>query len=401
MEKPSFLASLDRVASPLMADQSTGSWENGATVHRFERAIAAFFPAEAGRAAIRAVPGGFSGSPVARVEAAGEPWAVKLLPPSMDAARAGWLHRFMRHLRSGAIEAVPDLAERPGGGSMYRDDDGGLWEMLRWMPGSPRLQPTAAERAAAVDAVAAVHARAETFLETPAAVGLSPSRSERTTRCRQLAPDAWHQRLACEGTAEPKGTWPQIDPSAAARIRTALASAAECLASRGGPALHRAGALPQRPEPLVVVVRDLTADHLLFADSAGEKSGGPPVVSGLIDFHAARLDTPACDLGRLLASWHGGLPPPDAVREAVDGYCEKRASLGERTADPCMLWQSVEWIVTTAVVLGLDNWLRWVVEDRRQFPDWRAVATRIEQHLAVLPIAFERLANLSGLGSTS
>lgn len=376
-----------------MADQSTGRWTRGAPTHRLEKAVAAFFPAEAGRAIMHAVPGGFSGSLVARVEAAGGPWAVKALPSSMNAARAGWLHRFMRHLRSGAIHAVPDLAELPGGGSVYRDGDGGLWEMLRWMPGRARLRPTAAERAVAVDAIAAVHAQAETFPETPSVVGVPSSCIERATRCRQLAPDTWHQRLARERTSELTGIGRQIDPSAATRIRAALASAAECLAARGGPALHRAGAAAHRPERLTVVVRDLTADHLLFADSDTEGGGGLPMVSGLIDFHAARLDTPACDLGRLLASWHGGLPPPEAVREAVDGYCEKRASLGESPANTGMLRHTVEWIAATAVVLGLDNWLRWVVEDQRQFPDWCAVAARIEQHRVALPLALERLAS--------
>jgi len=375
-----------------MADQSTGHWTCGAATHRFEQAVAAFFPAEAGRAIMHAVPGGFSGSPVARVEAAGEPWAVKALPSSMSAARAGWLHRFMRHLRGGGIDAVPDLAELPGGGSVYRDGDGGLWEMLRWMPGRSRLQPNAAERAVAVEAIAAVHAQAATFSEPPSVVGVPLSCVERATRCRQLAPDAWQRRLARERTAELTSMWRQIDPSAATRIRAALASAAECLAARGGPALHRAGDAAHRPERLTVVVRDLTADHLLFADSDTEGGGELPMVSGLIDFHAARLDTPACDLGRLLASWHGGLPPPDAVREAVDGYCEKRASLGKSPADPGVLGQTVEWIAATAVVLGLDNWLRWVAEDQRQFPDWCAVAARIEQHRAALPLALERLA---------
>lgn len=382
-----------------MADQSTGRWTSGATTRRFERAVAAFFPAEAGRATIQSISGGLSGSPVARVVAAGEAWAVKALPTSTDAARAGWLHRFMRHLRSGPLEFVPEVAELTAGGSLYQDESGGLWEMLRWMPGRPRLQPTAAERAAAVDAVAASHARAASFPETSAAVGVSASRMERVARCRRLTPDAWQRRLACGVADESQSVWLQIEPAAAARIHAALASAAACLAAEGGPALRRAGTSPQRPEPLLVVVRDLTADHLLFAESAREREGGPPMVSGLIDFHAARLDSPACDLGRLLASWYGGLPPPDAVREAVDGYCEKCVSLGARPANPCMLEQTVAWMAATAVVLGLDNWLRWVVEDPRPFPDWLAVAIRVEQHLAALPRALERLANLSAVGS--
>ena len=380
-----------------MADQSTGPWRTAATAGDFRAAIAAFFPPDASAATIETVPGGFSGSPVARVVLpCGVHWALKALPPAMDAVRASRLHRLMGHLRSRSLEWVPAVAELPGGGSVWQDDSGRNWEMLSWMPGWPRLQPTATERATAVAAVAALHVRAAGYPEQPAILAAAPSLRERIVRCRQLDPLSWRERLeqAAGGLAEAATS----DRFSVARIVSGLAAASDVLARLGGPALSRAGFGEPQPERLIMVVRDLTADHLLFAEPGDASDDGLPRITGLIDFHATRLDTPACDLGRLLASWHDGLPPPEAVREAVACYCGGLAGHGLEPPDAQRLRRSVAWITATAVVLGLDNWLRWLVEERRQFTDWSAVAGRIERSGAALPAALQRLVELPARG---
>jgi len=376
-----------------MADQSSGLLKITANAEAFRTANAAFFPAEAARAACEAMPGGFSGSPVGRVVLpSGACWVVKALPVSLDAQRGRRLHRFMRHLRDGSLACVPEAAELVAGGTLFRDASGRLWEMLRWMPGRPRLQPTAGEKAAAVAVVAAAHARAESFPEQPAAVAAAPSVCERAERIRQLKASAWRERLDRKGRVGLQFVETQREH--ATRIASALAAAADVLAMQGASALLRAGHDPPGPEQLIMVVRDLTADHLLFAEPGDQMDAAVPRVSGLIDFHAARRDTIACDLGRLLASWQGGLPSPADVRETVEEYRRQCVARGRMPPDATVLGRNVEWIAATAVVLGLDNWLRWIVEDQRQFPNWSAVADRVERHAAALPAALARLAEL-------
>ncbi len=378
-----------------MVDQSTGSWRTVAAPDDLRGTIAAFFPPDASAAIIEPVPGGFSGSSVARVALpSGVHWALKALPPALDAAGAGRLHRFMGHLRSGSLEWVPAVAELPGGGSVWRDASGRNWEMLSWMHGSPRLEPGAAERDSALTAVAALHASAASFPDQPATVAEAPSLRERAVRCRRLDAHSWRERLE-QAASGGLARLAAIDRLAAERIESGLAVAADGLARQGVRALHRAGTWEPQPEQLITVVRDLTADHLLFAEPVRPSDRGLPRVTGLIDFHATRLDTPACDLGRLLASWHNGLPPPTAVQEAVACYRCGIAGHGLKPPNAIRMIRNVEWIAATAVVLGLDNWLRWIVEERRQFADWSLVAGRVERHAAALPAALQRLTELA------
>ncbi|MDA0818455.1 MAG: phosphotransferase, partial [Planctomycetota bacterium] len=173
------------------------------------------------------------------------------------------------------------------------------------------------------------------------------------------------------------------------RIETALATAADRLKWDGAAALQRMGAYEPEPEWLLTVVRDLRAEHLLFAEA---RSRSEPQVSGLIDFHAARLDSPACDLGRLLASWCAGPPQPAVVRETVHAYAAAReVGGGGRPLEASQLCERIELIAATGVLLGLDNWVCWVAQEQRRFPDWSAVADRLEWHLEALPASLCRL----------
>ena len=370
-----------------MADQSIGRLRGPAAPDGFSAAVAAYFPADVGRATIEPVHGGLSGSRVARVLLPERGcWAIKTLPRAMDRQRGRWLHRFMRHLRSGPLPMIPQVAQLAGGDDLWEDSQGRLWEMLGWMPGQPQPQPNAAEKAAAIAAVAAVHARAASFPAGPATWGMAASLRERAARCRQLEPASWERRLRERGGGLAAHV---ADQAAAERIETALATAADRLKWDGAAALQRMGAYEPQPEWLLTVVRDLRAEHLLFAEACSRSESQ---VSGLIDFHAARLDSPACDLGRLLASWSAGPPQPAVVRETVDAYAAAWAvGGGGRPLDGSQLCERIELIAASGVLLGLDNWVRWVAQEQRWFPDWSAVADRLEWHLEALPASLCRL----------
>lgn len=386
------LTHLARVASLPMADQSTAC--SAATRGRqalFQGALAAFFPRDAAGATIEPAPGGFSGSPVAKVVLpSGACWAVKGLPQGVDAPRARWGHRLMRHLRETPLPFVAEVAEVTPGVTLWQDSQGRLWEMLAWMPGSPRLQPREAERTAGLQAVAAVHLAAGRFPAAPATMGPPASLTERVQQCRQLLQRGWLH----EGHVRVVGRKPVVERERLAleRIDRAFMAAAARLASDGGHALRRVAAWQPGPTSLLAAVRDLSADHLLFADGDARDESLLPRVTGLIDFHAARLDSPACDLARLVGSWHGGLPDAAAIENAVVCYAESLVQCGGAPASVRELCRLVELLTTTGVILGLDNWIRWLAIEERQFPDWDAVALRVERLAAAVGPAFRRLA---------
>jgi len=375
-----------------MADQSTayGAGEDGQQA-LFREAAGAFFPRDAAMARIEPAPGGFSGSPVAKVVLpSGACWAAKALPEGIAAQRGRWGHQLMRHLRATPLPFIPDVAEVTPGGTLWQDAHGRLWEMLSWMPGSPRLQPSEAERTAGLQAVAALHVAAARFPACPASVGVPASLAGRVQQCGHLLERGW-PRHGRERAGERQAV-DEREGLACGRIARAFSAAATRLATDGGRALRRVAGWRPGPTPLLAAVRDLSADHLLFADGDAGDGGLLPRVTGLIDFHAARLDSPACDLARLVASWHGGLPDHDTIQAASVCYAESRQDLGGPHVSVEELCWLVELLVATGVILGLDNWIRWLLIEERRFPDWEAVVGRVERLAAAVGPALDRLA---------
>ena len=409
-----------------MAGYSSDETRQLAAAAAIHRAVGAFFPQAAEQVRIEQLPGGFSGSPVARVVLSeGETWVLKALPPSLGVARGRWLHELMQHLRGGGIVCVPQVASLPdAAGSLFADrdaadgagHDGQLWEAVHWMPGRPQREPSAVHAAAAMQLLARTHARAASFPASPAVIDAVPALTERTQQAARLLRTPWRRLLEHRGNMTARLS-SQLPGGAARRIDRAFSAAAKTLAFAGEPGLTHLAHLPALRCPLIAVMRDLTADHLLFRDRVPVRlpqAGGPcgreslsdeptsPEVSGLLDFHAARLDSPACDLARLLASWHGGVPPRERTEEAVHEYVAAWDALGGGgslpSPDPTQLVALVELLAATGVVLGLDNWFRWLLEEDRWFPDWDAVAERLEQHQTGLEEALGCLATSPATG---
>lgn len=394
-------AYLARVASVEMPEQSTTAAVTTAAAAPltaepgFRGAIDFFFPGKAAGATIEPVPRGFSGCPVVRVVLpTGSTWALKRLPESCDAHRAVWLHRYLGHLRGAPLEWIPTVAAVRGE-SVCRDASGGLWEMLSWMPGRPQPKPDVAQRQAMIEAVAAVHARATTFPEQPAGCGVPPAWRDRIEQCHRLQQQPWNCRFGADAfRVSESGTTLRESP----RLTRALATASRMLTGDGLDAVRRVVAGQPAESPLVVVLRDLTADHLLLGEdeqpgtlASWNSTSLSCRVTGLIDFHAARFDSPACDLARLLASWHAGLPTRAAIDEAVAWYTARPWDASFLRQDPQRLAGLVDFLTATSLVLGLDNWFRWLLEEQRWFPDPDAVLARVEMHVAALEEAFERL----------
>lgn len=337
-----------------------------------ERLCAAWFGADR----IRLTPlagGGFSGSAVHMVEhsATGRRFVLKRFPESAMDDRCAWVHSLMRHLRAAGIEVVPEVIERRRAAAAESetfvvDGEVGRWELVAFMPGRPTERPTAGQAASALETVARLHVAAAGMAGEQTR-GPSPGVIRRREQARQLLAFPWRQRRAAIGM--------DADDAVAARLDEAI----EVFEREGGKrVLERVAAAEAKPLALQPVLRDVWSDHVLFADG-GER------VSGIVDYHAAGIDSPATDLARLLGSWsltNAGCEPSliDAWRDSLDVYEQVRPlAPAERRLVP--------WLHATGVIFGLDNWFRWTLDERRTFPNAGRVHERIDRLVAALGAA--------------
>lgn len=343
-------------------------------MHRNPPDSSAWFGSE--RVAISRLAGsGFSGALVFLVQRdSGARFVLKNFSPPTPAAHAIWVHGLMRHLRACGMETVPEVvALRPEYdepdlarcSTLAADPAGVLWELIEYVPGSPRPAPTAAEAAAALVGLARLHLAAATFPASPPRTEPSPGVARRVDQAARMRAFPW-RRLDPAGASVP--------------IRDTLLHAIEVFeACRGDAAIESIAATDIAPVVTQPVLRDAWSDHVLFADDGS--------FAGFIDFHAAGCDTPATDLARLLGSWYAPLGNRDGPfhqrwQEALDAYQAVRLpSTRERSLIP--------WLHATGVICGLDNWFRWVITDRRTFDDMSRVRERIDRLLRHLPEALE------------
>jgi homoserine kinase type II len=144
-------------------------------------------------------------------------------------------------------------------------------------------------------------------------------------------------------------------PSLAAPSRHFLTLAIEQLPA----AIRLLEPLVAREFTLQPAIRDIWHDHVLYT---GDE------VTGLVDFGAMRIDTPAVDVARLLGSLAG-----DDVRRWQIGVA---AYEGQRPLSPDER-QAVPALDVAGTLLGGCNWVRWVFVERREFEQIGVVAARI------------------------
>jgi Ser/Thr protein kinase RdoA (MazF antagonist) len=315
---------------------------------------------------------GASGSPVrlVRPSATGAAAVLKAFATGTPRHRAAWVHGLMRHLSGAGVAAVPDLLVARDGDTLVTDARGDHWELVRFVDGCPTDEPSAAQAAAAAAVLARLHAVAATLPATPPTRGPSPGVATRIERAQALLAQPWRTRL---GSAAPAALADRVGRAIDAFTRHG-----------GGDALAAVARTAAVEMPLQAVLRDVWSDHVLFARER------PATVAGIIDYHAAGIDTPATDLARLLGSWR---PSPagggDAWTAALVAYEAVRPLCAAERA-------LVPWLHATGVVFGLDNWFRWTLEEDRRFADPARVLARIDRLSAQLPAALESLRSSPG-----
>ncbi len=312
---------------------------------------------------------GFSGSPLYRVETIAGPHVLKAYAAGTPLPRTHFVHAVMRHLRASGISEVPLLRVLPDDGSLTGDDTGQVWEMQGLIAGESIAQPAPAQARSALALLARVHLAAARLPENPPDVGLSPGIARRIEQARGMLTRPWaelHHNSAAS-----------CESDLAHVISSSLARASAVLDETDAAAIVAAvAALDPGPLRRQTVLRDVWAPHVLFAHRDSDRT------VGLVDYHAAGLDTPATDLARLLGSWavEAGFSALASWEPAIDAY-EALRPLRESER------QLVPFLAASGVVFGLDNWFRWIFEQGRRFPDSAAVAARIDALAAALPAA--------------
>jgi homoserine kinase type II len=293
--------------------------------------------------------GGFSGSQLWRVRVRERELALRRWPAETDETRVRYIHA-LQEFAGMQLEIVPRLQRTTSGDTVLRLDDG-HWELANWLPGVADFQqhPTDSRLVAAMQALARLHIAWEHF--PTRMTGLAPSPAM-ISRRGQLA--------------KFEALLPQL--------RSRLASASTALQERGYRILdffqRRAQALDAQLQeaavwqvPLQPCLRDIWHDHVLFT---GE------LVTGVVDFGAARIECVAGDIARLVGSLVGSDPPRSSA--AVEAYEQsRRLTDGERRMIPIFDQSSV-------AMSGM-QWLQWLLIDGRQFQMQRVLA-RLDEILA-------------------
>jgi phosphotransferase family enzyme len=287
------------------------------------------------------VGGGFSGAEVWRGDDTDGPQCVlKAWPTGFPPGRLETIHLWIE--RAKHLACVPTLFHAADGGTIVDCSDR-LWDASRWMPGSARERPTIQEIEAACASVAELHA---------AWRGESAHKPAPGVRNRlQLVRD-W---LAAPSA--PASTVPSpID-------RALMDRAAEVIARAAPGALQALELWENTPLRCQPCLRDLRAEHVLFTNGR---------VTGLVDYGAMAIDSPAVDLARLLGDY--GEESDQVFETGLRAY---RGAGGNLEISSEFLAQ----LSFTGAVGSAINWLR-----RLQRPDSmpvqsEAVAARLQRIL--------------------
>ncbi len=313
-----------------------------------------------------------------------------------------FIHAVLQHAAAHGCNFLPlPLTTRTG--ESFVKHAGYLWELAPWLPGTAdyAARPSPEKLASAMRALATFHNATTSFSVGRQAESTPtdyPSAIHRhLTRLRNLTP----HHLAELANSIRDTTWPDLAPLA----RQFLAALPNAIPR----AIARLEPLANVALPLQPCLRDIWHEHVLFT---GDE------VTGLVDFGAVAIDTPATDIARLVSSFADVTPlafregpgegseSPGTVpfsREPntndttstsdTDQTIAKRR-LSRSAPNHAELWQhalsayntirplsenetrAAHALSTSAPILAGCNWLRWIYIDGREFENHAQVIER-------------------------
>jgi Ser/Thr protein kinase RdoA (MazF antagonist) len=239
---------------------------------------------------------GFSGSALARVEAASERWCLRRWPAETNPETLQFIHTVLHHSRARGFLGVPRLAVTATGETVVCRD-GTCFDAQEWIAGAPlarsadvpamtpnRVCPLAPERLAEV-AIGLADLHRSTSDLSPPPDARRPPLAQRLADVAQILD---RQRAAIEAWAhaESDGDLQRLVEEWLSGLPGALSRAA---------AIPVAMAVP--PDATCAAVHgDLWAPHVFFDG---------PSFTGFVDFESLAWDAPAIDLAQLILHFNG------------------------------------------------------------------------------------------------
>jgi Ser/Thr protein kinase RdoA (MazF antagonist) len=270
--------------------------------------------------------------------------------PHPDRDRLSFIHAVQDHFVQSKIDQVPRLRRLPSG-ETFCNRDGAFWELSSWVPGSPTFHQHANQRklAAAMELLAALHNSASQ-LSAWTRMAECPA-----IRLRAQMLHDYDERKLVSLAAQIDDRYPSLTDLCRKIVEHAVRLRPTCQRQ-----LQRMAGQQTRLFPCI---KDIWHDHLLFTDDE---------VTGIIDFGATQVDSPAGDIARLLGSLVRD--ETDIWRFAIDVYRSKRPlSDVELRMIPALDLANV-------VYSGI-NWIRWLYVDGRTFAAMDQIAVRLNSVL--------------------
>jgi Ser/Thr protein kinase RdoA (MazF antagonist) len=260
-----------------------------------------------------------------------------------------WIHTLLERAHQAGLEYVPRL-QRTRQGATWVLEAGRLWEITTWLPGQAdfRQRPSPRRLQAACRALARLHRLWAGHAPTIAPCPDIARRLARAQHWQQLLSRGWQPLIP--GDPDPvhqlsRRLWQLLPPHLPA-IVAALRP------------------WTQQPVPLQPCLGDIWHAHVLFQ---GEE------VSGLVDYGGVHRGHVAGDLARLVGSLLPLTPPAwrcqvwELALKAYEELCPLTA--GDR--------QLLHVLDQSGVVLSAANWLCWLYDEKRSFPERTAVTDRL------------------------
>ncbi|GAA5505636.1 phosphotransferase [Novipirellula caenicola] len=359
---------------------------------------------------IQPIASGLSGAAVFRVSIAqGQTWALKRYPLHTSLSRVDQIHRVMVTAKNNGCDVVPELKRcgpKLGGPKRYDPGDAGVpnryaiddgqyvWELAQWIDGQPWREPATgtgllvSDSAAAGDLAANAETerrRHEAMLRGGSAIAVF-HRSVRSLGTQLQAPPCVltrQKRLKELGSQMDAIIASDLMQVEHLHLRFSLQTAIERFRADWNrvtsPLAATLAALSHESVETQIVLGDVHAEHIFFANSCAGDAVESCSVVGIIDFDAVRMDAAATDLARWISSFLGECTDVHTAWHSVLAGYRLESSLDEQQE---VIAKS---IVQVSAWINLANWATWLLLDHQNFSyDDEQIAQRIDQWIRVI-----------------
>lgn len=301
------------------------------------------------------VRGGLSAATIWKCAGSAGTFCLRRWPPEHPTEpNLRMIHTALCRAKTCKLDFVPRVFPTSNGESFVNSENA-LWELTQWMPGvADYLTCPSVERL-----TNALHALADLHV------------------CWNAWSPVLEQSRAVENRIELLQRWLDGTNYLGSIAKLSMASdlaglsieTCRTLQAFGPQLLEELTTIRSDCLPLHPILRDVWSDHILFD---GDR------VTGIIDYGALAIDSPAADLARML----GSLEPDDReLRQfAVELY-------HQHVGSEYPVWQLVDLLDRSGTLLAAVQWMDWLVFEQREFASsrdklvtrWRSLLSRANQ----------------------